>query len=126
MARMLPSSFYFKAVIDSFIRRNDAAGCEAFINGIMRGCGRPRIRGHRSDEAEMKVAMFLFEAHVRIAEDALEQAKWGKLPKLEGINKLYYTELCKWNGVEHLPNYYLPFSRALEKFPSMNLTYKSK
>lgn len=126
MTRMkLPTIAEFAKTISDFMYAKDAAGCEAYLCGIMRECGRPRLRGHRDDKSEMNVALFLFHAHVKLAEDALKQAKAGHIPEPCGNNKLYYDELCKWNGVDVLPNYAWWFNAALRMFPSMNLTYKT-
>lgn len=101
MRKSLPTVAEFDNVILSFIAANDKAGCEKYIIDLIKECGRPRIMGHRSDDAERKVAMFLLTHKVVIAK-YIKETGWHEL---YGHEKLYYDELCKWNGVDKLPDY---------------------
>lgn len=124
MGKSLPTPAEFNENIISFIAANDKAGCEAYINSILKENGKPRLRGARDDKSEMKVAMFLLTWKVETAKYLHEAGKHETEPKLRGELKYFYEEPCKWNDVEDLPDYSGSYALAVLYFTSLNISYK--
>lgn len=121
----LPTAADFHKAIVNFIAADDKTGCEEYINTILRNNGRPRIRGHRDEESEQNVALFLLTWVVETEKSIYKMAKHmtGR-PKLSRTHQYIYDELCKWNGVTELPDYSGSFALASLTFRPLNISYK--
>lgn len=124
MKKSLPTAAEFNNAIISFIAANDKTGCEEYINSILKSNGRPRLAGHRTDAAELKVATFLLTWKVQVAKYLHEAGKHMTEPKLAGELKYFYDNLCEWNNVDELPDYSGSYALAVLNFMPLNITYK--